>query len=79
MARAPLNTLTQIADEVLREVDQAAFTKQAEREAVRAVAAEPKTEIGQLIHKVAEAVRQDANDAVTYEDLAQFLARGGRS
>ena len=77
MARAPLQSLQAVADEVLHEVDQAAFMKRAETEIVREAARQPSTELGQLLHKVADTVRA-SDDDVTYEDLNAFLARGGR-
>lgn len=76
MARAPIGSLTDLASEVLREVDEDAAVKTAERAIVRAVAAEPKTEVGQLLRKAAEAVRQD-DEAVSYGDLHNFLRAGG--
>ena len=67
----PLSTL---ADEVLAEVEGAARVKAAELAAVRAVAPSHETEIGCVLHKVAEAVRADTSD-VTYADLDQFMRR----
>ena len=76
MARAPLRSLRDVASEVLEEVDREANIKTAEQRIVRAVAAEPRTDLGQLLHKVAAAVRAD-EDEVSYDDLSGFLREAG--
>lgn len=64
--------LSIIADEVLSQVESAERIKHAEVEALRAVVPKHRSEIAQLLHKMAEDLRA-APDDVTYEDLGQFL------
>lgn len=78
MARMPLKSLQETADEVLREVDNDAMVKRAEQEIVRTVSRQPKTELGQLLHKVAEVVRASDDSEITYGELNEFIAKGGR-
>lgn len=66
---------TVVADDILSEVNGAERVKLAEAEAVRAATPRFTSEIGQLLHKVAEETRAGATE-VTYEDLHNYL--GGR-
>ncbi len=75
--RTPLDSLSKLADEVLAEVDAAEFTKKAEREIVKTASALPTTDLGQLLHKVAEAVLNDSGAEISYNDLNAFI--GGRN
>lgn len=68
-------SISDVADQVLAEVKRVERVKVAELEAVRAATPRHKTEVGALMHKVAEELRATPVE-VTYDDLAAYL--GGR-
>jgi hypothetical protein len=61
-----------ISDEILAEVEQGERVKLAEVAAVREATPRYATEIGQLMHKVAEDLRATPRE-VTYDDLTAYL------
>ncbi len=63
--------LAQVSADILAEVENAERVKQAEVSAVHAATPRFKSELGQLMHKVAEELRNDTNE-VTYDDLRAF-------
>ena len=65
-------SISKISDEILAEVEQGERVKTAEVEAIRAATPRYSTEIGELMHKVAEELRGAPAD-VTYTDLDSFL------
>lgn len=69
--KAPKNIST-ISDEILAEVEQGERVKLAEVTAVREATPRFATEIGQLMHKVAEDLRAAPRE-VTYDDLNTYL------
>ena len=71
--KTPKNIST-ISDEILAEVDQNEHVKLAEIAAVREATPRYTTEIGLLMHKVAEALRASHGE-VTYADLAIYLEK----
>ena len=71
MSRRPKN-ISAVTDEILAEVASAERVKTAEIEALRATTPTHRTEMSQLLHKVAEELRTSASD-VTYEDVNQLL------
>ena len=72
MSRRPKN-ISAITDEILAEITAAERVKTAEVEALRATTPSHRTEISQLLHKVAAELRTNASD-VTYDDVNQLLA-----
>jgi hypothetical protein len=77
VSRRQPKTLVAVTDEILAEVTAHERVKTAEINALRDVTPSHQTEIGQLLHKVAEDLRHTAVD-VTYEDLNQYVAGGMR-
>ncbi len=75
MSRRPSASFEDVTDGILAEVRSTSRIKTAELEAVRAATPSHATEIGQLLHKVAEELRTSPPD-VTYEDLHRFLNGG---
>ena len=71
--KTPKNIST-ISDEILAEVDQNEHVKLAEIAAVREATPRYTTEIGLLMHKVAEDLRASQGE-VTYADLAIYLEK----
>ena len=69
--KTPKNIST-ISDEILAEVDQSERIKLAEIAAVHDATPRYSTEIGALMHKVAEDLRATRGE-VTYADLAAYL------
>ena len=61
-----MKDLSQLADAVMKEVDQAQLVKQAD------VAYTLKTETGNMLLKVAALLRTEGSAKITYADLAQF-------
>ncbi len=72
MSRAKPRSLAAISAEVLAEVERAERVKQAELATVGAAGASHRSDLGQLLHKVAEELQCSSHD-VTYEDLHAFV------
>lgn len=70
MSRQP-KSIAAISDEILAEVEREDRVKTAEVTAVQTAALQP-TEIGQLLHKVAEELRIASVD-VSYDDVRKYL------
>ena len=69
--RTPKN-IAAVSDEILAEIEQGERTKLAEVTAAHAAVPAYETEIGELLHKVAEDLRA-VPVRVTYNDLDMFL------
>jgi hypothetical protein len=69
--RTPKNIAT-VSDEILAEIERGEQVKLAALDAERAAVPVYETEIGELLHKVAEDLRA-VPDQVTYNDLDMFL------
>lgn len=72
MKRTSIDTISAVADGVLAEVERVQMTKTAEVEAVRSATPKHSSEIGDLMHKVAEELRSTSVD-VTYDDIAEAM------
>lgn len=72
MKQRDVSTLSELSAAVLAEANQAERVKTAQVEAVRAATPTHLTELGTLMHKVAEELRS-APPEVTYEDLDLFF------
>jgi hypothetical protein len=70
--RTPLENISAIADGVLADVERAQMTKVAEIVAVRAATPKPVSEMGSLLHKLAEEMRSTSVE-VTYDDIADVM------
>ena len=68
----PSKNITTISNEILAEVEQGEQIKLAEISAVRDATPRYTTEIGLLMHKVAEDLRAAPRE-VTYDDLDTYL------
>jgi hypothetical protein len=69
--KTPKN-ITEISNEILAEVEREEQVKLAEVTAIREATPRHVTEIGTLLHKVAEDLRATPRD-VTYDDLRTYL------
>lgn len=69
-----------MAEQIVEEVRQNALLKIAQHEVVKEASARPnpKTEIGKLLHKFANALRNTPND-VTVADVKKFLTEVGHA
>lgn len=68
----PVTSLSDLSASVMADVENAERTKTAQLEAVRVATPTHLTELGTLMHKVAEELRSPPPE-VTYEDLALFF------
>lgn len=64
-----MKDLSQLAESVMKEVEQGQLVKQAE---VAYTKDTLKTDTGQMLHKVAEQLRIAGSSQITYTDLARF-------
>lgn len=72
-----VTSLAALSERVLAEVESEHRVKTAEVAAIRAAAPDTRSEIAQLLHKVAEEVRSTPSN-ITYDDLANFMQGGAR-
>ena len=72
MSRAQSMSIDDLAAQILADDDQAERVKLAELEAVRGGQPRFQSELGELLHKVADEMRTTA-DEVSTEDLERFL------
>jgi len=72
-----VTSLATLSDNILAEVEASERVKVAEAEAVKAATPDTRSEIVQLLHKVATEVRSTPAD-ITYGDLENFLQAGAR-
>ena len=73
-------TIGKLAEQIVEDVKQNALTKIAQHEVVREASRNPapKTEIGKLLHKVAQDLRSKSDD-VTVGDVQNFLDEVGHA
>jgi hypothetical protein len=69
MKRTP--NIAIVSADILAEVERAERVKQAELQALHEVTPSYASEIGTLMHKVADALRSDKNE-ISYDDLKAF-------
>ena len=70
--RTNIDTISAVADGVLADVERVQMTKTAEVEAVRAATPKHSSDVGALMHKLAEELRSTSVD-VTYDDIADAM------
>jgi len=68
-----MSHLSKIADQVLTEVTQANERIKTASEAEKVAAAQPVSELGKDLMKIAEDIRKKVDSPITYEDMAKFL------
>lgn len=73
-------TIGQLAEQILDEVKKEALVKIAQREVVKEASKRPnlKTDVGKLLHKFAEELRNAPQD-VSVQDVKDFLKEAGHA